>query len=87
MQWVYSKDWGSGRERKGNKKVNLFTFSKKFFCDKLLWIKNFQSDLTEAFSKLNQVPLALFPSDENPDKNFFCICIRMTGTYFYPFIV
>jgi hypothetical protein len=45
--------------------------------------KNFQSDLTEAFAKLNQVPLALFPSDENPEiENFFNIYIEMTGTYF-----
>jgi hypothetical protein len=44
--------------------------------------KNFQSDLTEAFAKLNQVPLSLFPSDdENPDKNFFYICIEVPGSY------
>jgi hypothetical protein len=39
--------------------------------------------LTEAFAKLNQVPLALFPRDENPNKdNLLYIYIRMTGTYF-----
>jgi hypothetical protein len=44
--------------------------------------------LTEAFAKLNQVPLALFPSDENPEnENFFYIFIKTTGTYFYPFII
>jgi hypothetical protein len=47
--------------------------------------KIFQSDLTEAFAKvkLNQVPLILFPCDENPDKNFFYIYIRMTGILLY----
>jgi hypothetical protein len=50
--------------------------------------KNFQIDLTEAFSRLSQVPLALFSSDENPDKdNFLYIHIEMTGTYFYPFTI
>jgi hypothetical protein len=48
--------------------------------------KNFQSDLTEAFSKLNRVPLTLFPSDKNPDndenpgnENIFYIYIKMTS--------
>jgi hypothetical protein len=41
---------------------------------------NFQIDLTEAFAKLNQVPLVVFTSDENPNKdNFLYIYIRMTG--------
>jgi hypothetical protein len=36
--------------------------------------------LAEAFAKLNQTPLALFPSDENPEiENFFNIYIKMTG--------
>jgi hypothetical protein len=46
--------------------------------------------LTEAFAKLNQEPLALFPNEENPNKeNFFYIGIRMNRTYFIllPFIV
>jgi hypothetical protein len=39
--------------------------------------------LTEAFARLNQVPLAFFPRDKNPDnENFFYIYIKMTGTYF-----
>jgi hypothetical protein len=37
--------------------------------------KNFQSDLTEAFSKLNRVPLAMNPENEN----IFYIYIKMTG--------
>jgi hypothetical protein len=46
-------------------------------------IKYFQSVLTEAFAKLSQVPLALFPtSDENPEnENFLFISIRMTGRF------
>jgi hypothetical protein len=46
-----------------------------------------QSDLTEAFARLNQTPLALFRDDKNPNKDFFYICI--TGTYFIllPFIL
>jgi hypothetical protein len=39
--------------------------------------------LTEALVKLNQMPLAFFPSDKNSsNENVFCIYIRMTGTYF-----
>jgi hypothetical protein len=39
--------------------------------------------LTEAFAKLNQVPLALFPSDNDSDnENVFNIVIEMTGTNF-----
>jgi hypothetical protein len=47
--------------------------------------KNFQSDMTEALVRLNQVPLALIHSDENPD--FLFVYIEMTGTYFYPFTI
>jgi hypothetical protein len=45
--------------------------------------------LTEALAKLNQVPLALFPSDKDENPDFLYISIRMTGTYFIhlPFIV
>jgi hypothetical protein len=47
--------------------------------------------LTEAFAKLNQTPLALFPSDENhPDNgDFFYIYIDMSGIHFkfYPFTI
>jgi hypothetical protein len=50
--------------------LNFYLFAK---------IKCFQSDLTEAFAKLNQVPLTLLRSDKD---NFLCICIQMTGTYF-----
>jgi hypothetical protein len=38
--------------------------------------------LTEALAKLNQVPLAFFRRDENPNKDFFYILIRINGTYF-----
>jgi hypothetical protein len=39
--------------------------------------KNFQSDLIEAFSKLNRVPLASYENPEN--ENIFYIYIKMTG--------
>jgi hypothetical protein len=61
------------------KKDNLFFFAK-------IKNKNVQSDLAEAFAKLNQVPLALFTHQKktsslskqkrqtkNPNKNFFSI--------------
>jgi hypothetical protein len=42
--------------------------------------------LTEAFAKLNQVPLA-FPGDNDPDnENFFYISI-ITGTYFINYLL
>jgi hypothetical protein len=46
--------------------------------------KRFQSDLTEALARLNQTPLVLFPSDNDPnnEKVFRSIFIEMTGTYF-----
>jgi hypothetical protein len=48
-----------------------------FLKIKILWINNFQCDLTEALVKLNRVPLA---SDEDPvDENIFYIYIKMTG--------
>jgi hypothetical protein len=50
-------------------------------------IECFQSDLTEAFAKLNQVPLALIHSDENPDKNFLYIYIRKAGIHIYSFTI
>jgi hypothetical protein len=69
-------------------KDNLNFYQKKV---KILQnLANVQSDLKEALVKLNQVPLALVPIDNDPDnENVFCIYIEMTGTYFIllPFIV
>jgi hypothetical protein len=45
--------------------------------------------LAEAFAKLNQAPLALIHSDENPENEyFFYISIKMTGNFIIlPFIM
>jgi hypothetical protein len=87
IRWVYSKGWGFGRERKCNNERYSFCLIKEISLKiKLLWINNFQSDLTEAFSKLNQVPLARFRF-ENSENNFLYIYIG-TGKCFIllPFI-
>jgi hypothetical protein len=79
IRWDWSKDWGFGRERKGNKKSNnVIRKDNLNFYPFFAKIKCFQSDLTEALAKLNQMPLALF-RNENPGKNFLYIYIRMTG--------